>query len=262
MNLGLRGGHVDGRTGGGGRAATWGPWAGAGVGRSSAGMLLAAAFAPLVMARARTRRSAGRRSRRRPVATHLHDPPAGVRRRGRRAGPAHLAPLSCRAFQIAGHRRSPLRSAAPTTIGLLAAPVGRGSLRTRTGLALRATARRRRWRGRAACERGWDAAATLAGEAFRRAQRERPWSWLRRDLRGTMTAGRATLPPRSWCWAGGTRWCWARALLRFGAAMASEFLFQTLGLDVPDQLFPDAALRAGAAGTRRSWLGGSKRPPI
>ena len=128
---------------------------------------------------------------------------------------------------------------APTYLSLLAVPVVWWFLfRTRTGLALRATGEAASVaRASGVRTRVVRAAATLVGGAFGGLAGATLVLAQVGTFAERMTAGRgyvaiAIVVLGRWHPVGV-----ALASLRFGAAMALQFLFQTLGLDVPYQLF-------------------------
>jgi general nucleoside transport system permease protein len=239
MNLGLEGVMLTGALAAAVGAATWGPWAGAGS-AVLAGMLLAGVFALVVIGARADQVIAGTA-----ITLGAVGLTGTIYRLAFGAAGSGLDLPTLAPLPLPGLSKLPVIGAAffgqpaPTYLGLLAVPVAWWFLfRTRTGLALRATgeaASVARASGvRTSVVR---AAATLAGGAFGGLAGATLVLAQVGTFAERMTAGRgyvaiAIVVLGRWHPMGV-----ALASLGFGAAMALQFLFQTLGLDVPYQLF-------------------------
>jgi ABC-type uncharacterized transport system permease subunit len=239
INLGLEGMMLAGALAATLGASAAGPWTGLLVG-VLAGMLLAAVFATIVI---------GARADQIIAGTALTLAAVGltgtIYRSAYGAGGAGLALPTLAPIPIPGLARLPLigpalfDQPAPTYLGLLALPIVWWVLfRTRLGLALRATGEGAAMARAAGVRTGLlRAGATITGGAFAGLAGATLVLAQVGSFAERMTAGRgfvaiAIVVLGRWHPAGV-----ALAALLFGAATALQYVFQSLGLSVPYQLF-------------------------
>jgi len=239
MNLGLEGVMLTGALAAALGAAVWGPWTGAGV-AVVAGMLVAGVFALVAI---------GARADQVIAGTAITLAAVGltgtIYRQAFGAAGAGLDLPTLTPLAVPGLSKLPVlgpaffSQPAPAYIGVLAVPVIWWFLfRTRAGLALRATGEAAAVARASGVRTGVvRAAATVVGGGFAGLAGATLVLAQVGTFAERMTAGRgyvaiAIVVLGRWHPVGV-----ALASLGFGAAMALQFLFQTLGLNVPYQLF-------------------------
>jgi general nucleoside transport system permease protein len=239
MNLGLEGVMLTGALAATLGAAVWGPWAGAAV-AVAAGMLLASVFALVVIGARADQVIAGTA-----ITLGAIGLTGTIYRQAFGAAGAGLDLPTLMPVPVPGLSELPVlgralfAQPAPTYFGLLAVPAVWWFLfRTRAGLALRATGEAASVaRASGVRTRLVRAAATVVGGGFAGLAGATLVLAQVGTFAERMTAGRgyvaiAIVVLGRWHPLGV-----ALASLAFGAAMALQFLFQTLGLDIPYQLF-------------------------